>query len=562
MEMKSYKDNFLYYGGILASLFILFLYFGFSVDTSVLSPFFKFISAVADGVLIVFPFIFLRGKWKFLALAIPFIISLLLWINLLYFRNFQDLIPVSQYINNQIGDETVVASIRPSSKLSDFILLTVPFLPLLITYYIGVKNVEKMKQTKPLAISLFCLLIGSWGVTFAGSYRRIGIFNELSDSNEILKKLYPAKATNWMFFYNQHNFTGYVARCMFKIHGTSINLSKEDIGFLQDYIRGKDNVRGVSHEESDSLNLILIVVESLPMKILELEGKDRLIPNLNRLVSDSSIIVNRCISLIGIGRSSDAQFMYNTGLLPLRDEPVVTNYSNKDYPSLAKALNYNSLEVIAEDGRLWSHLSTTKSYGYDNLISGIAVGGENQDSIIFQKALTEIEGIREPFYLFVTTMSMHGPYNSRRTTHELSQSDLLPFNDRRDQEYLQRVRHFDKHLGKFLDGLKSQGKYHNSVIVIVGDHEIGQQDVTELLHDNSVPFIIINSPLQEPGERISTQIDVFPTILDIFCRDYQFLGVRYHGLGESIFNNPEITDTYYPSNEDYEVSEMIIKGKY
>ena len=556
---------FSFYGGLFISLFVMFFFFGLATWTGTPSAFFKITGALADTSLLIFPLLFLRGKWKYLSLTVPFIVAFLLWINILYFRNFGDLIPSSLYLNNQAGDNSVVDSIIPSSKVADILLIIMPFLPVIITLCFKSLQIDKAKPDKFIILIDLFILLASWIITLIGSYRRIGIYNDTKDFTKIMERMYPEHSTSWIFFYNQHNFTGYGIRVVHNFNHFAKKLNREELDHIKEYISTRDNLY---HSPSgfdamdDSTNLILIVVESLPMEIMEMRKREKIIPFLTELSQDSAIIVKPLKVIVGLGRSSDAQFMYNTGLLPLRGEPLVANYANKDYPSIAKALGFISMEIIGERGNLWSHNSTTKSYGYDTLISDIASNGINQDSVIFHRAALETDNLPRPFFLFVSTLSMHDPYKDSKVTPVIEENDLIEFPDDRDKEYLQRVRHFDDNLRFFIQELKRKGIYENSIIMIVGDHDIEKTRVSEKLHDDAVPFIIINSPLNRPGNWQAFQTDVFPTIIDLFNVEYQFMDTKYTGLGKSIFKNPEDSTSSLPTEEDYIISDMLIRGSY
>ena len=554
--------NCIFYGGLWLSLWILFFYFGHVTGTAHISLFFKIFSACADSSLFVFFLIFLRGKWKYCSLVIPFLISFILWVNTLYFRNFQDLIPASLYLTNQAGDETVVSSISNSSRASDIILLLAPFIPVIITFGLNRRCFVQTKPQKLLIIGAFVVLSVSWGITFGGAYRRVSIYHATSERTKVLKGLYPEFATNWIFFYDQHNFTGYLFRCIYKSIGTKKILTQRELIDIKEYLSSKNMDKTTDNSFSKRNNLVFIVVESMPRKILELEDRKKYIPVLDSLLNEPMTILSRTLVIPSYGRSSDAQFIYNTGLLPLRDEPVVTNHASKDYPSISKAIGGYSMEIIGEKGSLWSHNVTNKSYGYDNLISDIAAKEINQDSIIFNRATQELNNLTQPFFLFISTLSMHDPCLISKVSPRLSPMDLENFKDERDKEYLQRLSHFDYSLGTFLQNLKEQGKYDETVIVIIGDHEIREECISEKFYDNSVPLILLNSGKSGFYKREITQLDIFPSILDILNLNYRFLNVPYSGLGQSIFRYTEDTNESTPSEEDYKVSEMLIRGTY
>lgn len=563
--LQNYNAGIIYFMVLFFSIFILFLYFSLSTRDGNPSVLFKIFSALADSSLLIFPCLFIKGRWRILTLLIPVVLVIVLWANLIYYRNFGDLIPASSYFNSHLRDQTVVDSIASSIITRDLIIFIVVFLPIIYFSIAGYRKVAEARiRFKIIGIDLVMIAI-SWGITMWGGYRRVGIYTNMSHFTDVLEQLYPKHATNWKFFYDQHNFTGYLIRCMLKIRDTGKKLNSNETEYIKQYLSEKNIHRShmdSTNNSSSRMNLIMIVVESLPSKILDLEERDYIVPYLSGLIKDSTVIVKKSFVLTGYGRSSDAQFIYNTGLLPLRDEPLVSNFAYKDYPSIAKALQYNSLEIIGERSELWSHKVTNKSYGFDRLISNIALTPYAQDSVIFKRASDEVRHMPQPFFLFISTISMHSPYTSSKVKPLLNPDMLQYFNDLRDVEYLQRLRHFDENLERFIEGLKKDNLFQNSIIIIMGDHVIGEADVSEKLYDECVPLLIINSLLKDVSGREISQIDVFPTLLDMFGLKYKYLDVNYTGLGESIFQKGPESVSFYPSEEDYEVSELIIKGQF
>ena len=208
---------------------------------------------------------------------------------------------------------------------------------------------------------------------------------------------------------------------------------------------------------------------------------------------------------------------------------------------------------------MWSHKATSKSFGYDRLISNVAPIGLDQDSLIFNRAIEEIKNTESPFLATITTLTMHGPYEKQRSSG-MPPSEDLNITDNRDREYLARLSFFDGQLKIFLDKLKEINKFDNSLIIILGDHDIGQWQVSEKLCDDYIPAIILNSHMKYRQTREVYQTDIFPTILDLMQAKYSYWGVNYRGLGRSIFSSPS-ADYDGPKEKDYEVSEMIIKAE-
>ena len=546
------------------TFFLLFLLFGLSLHLGNISVLFKICSALADSSIIMIPFVLLKGKWKYLYIPLPFIISLLLSANIIYYRNFDDMIQPAAYFNAALSDPSVIRGAASSLKWYDILYLILPFLP--PAYIITAKSRIKVFSIRlSWKLGILTILVLSSGISYAGVFRRIGIYNHLSSLNEIADTVFSKETSTWLGNYEMHNFTGYLVKCAVSRLNIGMELTPTDLIRIQSHISAAYDNNMALHNDSllasgKGKNLIMIIVESLPYKVIEMKGADKIIPTLKKIVEDTTSITSRCRVLADYGRSSDAQFIYNTGLLPLKNEALVDNYALNDYPSLAKALPYASLEVIGESKRLWFHSLTTRSYGFDSLIDNIAPSCLNQDSIILDVAKKEISELKSPFYIFITTISMHDPYDSPMVTPA---ADILPSNnvDSRDREYLERLHHFDLNLGRFLSELESNGILDNSITVILGDHEIRSSQISQSLHDDYVPFIILNSPVSLPTPVKTTQLDVFPTIADLLGCRYRYLGVDFSGLGLSIFSPDRVAGIgHEPSDEDYRVSEMIIKG--
>ena len=546
-----------------ATLFLLFLVFGLSLHLDHVALPFRICSALADGGVIVMACMWLKGKWRYIGAGLTFALGWLLLANLFYFRNFDDLLQASSYLNANISDPAITDGALSSFKTTDLVFIILPFCPLACLLYGRRKAIHSpVRSGWKLGISAVCVL--SWVLSYAGVFRRMCLWYPDATLKDVAGMIFSKDNATWSDVYERHGFTGYAAECIVSCFNIGMDLTQADVdeirANLSDHTLRQSRLRRESIKAMNGKNLIMIIVESLPYKVLEKPEAIALMPNLAIEAGDSSTIVSRCGILAGYGRSSDAQFIFNTGLLPLRHEALVDNYAFYDYPSIAKALGRTSMEIIGENKNLWNHSLTTKSYGFDSLVDNVAPTGMDQDSIIFKRAEIEIAKLKAPFFLFLTSISMHDPYDSRRVSDESIYSSIKA-DDPRDREYYARLKHFDRSLGRFLAFLRQEGIFDESVIVIIGDHEIRASKISPELHDDCVPFIIINSPVDGAHGCGSTQLDVFPTILDMMDARSGWLGVEYSGLGRSIFS-PEAADgVYMPTDADYRISEMIIKGR-
>ena len=184
----------------------------------------------------------------------------------------------------------------------------------------------------------------------------------------------------------------------------------------------------------------------------------------------------------------------------------------------------------------------------------------DQDKVIFQRALTEIPKMHEPFYLFLSTLSMHDPFVEEKVSDHSVDKYLNDFTDDRDKEYLRRVSFFDKQLGAFINQLKKMNLYDDTLIVIVGDHEVNKNTVSKKLWDDSVPLLILDEGKREYRKMDVSQMDIFPTIISLLGLDYEYerFDVKYSGLGNSLF---DVSKSAIPTEKDYEISDLIITRK-
>lgn len=544
---------------LLVSVFSLFLCM--SLQTNTFSIMFHVLSALADASVITLPFLFLQGRWQYIGAGVSLFWGIVVLANVLYFRNFADLIPGPLYFRNQIGDSLVLNSAFQSLRCSDILIAVFSLFPLILLLWHGCSSTTRSDRMLMLIVTVI-IFVMSWAGTLTGEIRRYRIW--YPDSKEsVMEIIYPDDALSWISYYRGSNFTGYAVRVLSKSLNNYHELTAEDLEEIRSCIRSHSYGGEIIPCINQPDNLIFIVVESLPARALSMADAEYVAPVLSSLMNDSSsVTVKRCRILIELGQSSDAQFIYNTGLLPLRNNIFVTYYAANDYPGLAKALKKESLEIIGEKKTLWSHALTNKSYGYDRILDNIVDWNAlNQDGIILDSAVEEIKKVRKPFYAFVTTLSMHDPYDVVKVKPKLSPDSLSDSNPRY-LEYMERLHHFDESLGRFLRRLKSSGLYNNSCIVISGDHHIRPEAGIPSLNDDAVPLIILNSSIKGEHATEATQLDVFPTILDIMgVGDYEYMGVKYRGLGKTIFRQKPGSGPEMPTDRDYEVSEMIIRHK-
>ena len=332
------------------------------------------------------------------------------------------------------------------------------------------------------------------------------------------------------------------------------------------------------NERNAPLNCIIILAESLESWVLEktVEGQE-IMPEMNRLLRDSTTLyAPYVLSQVKGGRSVDAQLMFNTGLLPIDIGTYSLKYPNTLYPSFVKAMkeryghSMHAYTLTADKPMVWNQNVTLPKFGYDSLISKRGFAKDEKVGPRYRHHLGDVSLLRQCVekirrnevwkdgvnMLQIVTYSGHFPFTIPDDIKNVKFSDDVP---EIMGDYIAAANYTDRALGMFVDSLKSDPEFDNTLIIIVGDHE-GLADMRDefcssdagrgvVSEDPFVPLIIANIPesllsmLRGSGifntnnmssclryDKVMGQIDVYPTLLDLLnLADY-----KWGGLGFSV----------------------------
>ncbi|WP_236913980.1 LTA synthase family protein [Clostridium sp. Cult2] len=318
-------------------------------------------------------------------------------------------------------------------------------------------------------------------------------------------------------------------------------LTKKDIDELKQrnkFVEGK--YTGLGKDK----NLIVIQVEALQNFIINhyYEGQE-ITPNLNRLIKEKgSLYFNNYYQLLGRGNTSDSEFVTNNSLYPSMEEPTYTQYENNTFYGLPWVLRdngYTSWVFHGYEKEFWNREKAYLNQGFQRFVSqedydvvekiGFGITDEEffKQSMDYLKELDSIDD--NPFHAFIITLSSHNPFNIPEKYQYLDIKE--EHKDTILGNYLQAIHYMDKALGEFIEELKKEGLYDESVLAIYGDHfavnsleEEAQKLMTDYLGYTydldemmKVPLIIQIPGLEsnETINRISSMLDFMPTILNI-----------------------------------------------
>lgn len=305
-------------------------------------------------------------------------------------------------------------------------------------------------------------------------------------------------------------------------------------------------------------NIVFIIVESYMSFTSDIKvGTKEVTPFLNSLKKDPKVYYNgKMNENVTLGESSDGQFIYMTGLLPLRSIITISKVQNIELNGLPKMLGVNSRMIIPTMSSMWNQKEMCTQYSFNNLYtsSDYNMGEDNilNDEQVFQLAMQKDNNSQQPFFSVILTMSMHQPYTTQiDKTFPISDSNIS------DELacYLNACHYTDQQIKKYFDYLKRKELFEDCLIVITADHPVHSTDFNGV--NKEIPLYIVNLPkeindLMWKGK--CNQIDLYSTLLDLYD-----IKSSWRGLGNSL-----LSPTYTPviNENKWDISEWIIRGNY
>ena len=522
--------------------------------------------SMVDALLLLLPYWLLPAKLRIYYVSIiVFLFSFWGLSQLWYYRTYDDLMPFSSFLLFDNISPLLLNSIKASMKLTDILFILPPFFLFILYWFLFVDTIKKTPvNSKKRVIYTISILLFAILIHLMNAYV---FYSKMQNRTTCHLGIRYVNTVNYISYFD---FNGFVPFCIHSFINTilekrSLNIKeKEEIeSFLSKYmLKYTDNQYAVKEKQ----NLIVIIVESLNSWLINFKlDSIEVTPHLNQLCQENnSILALHIQPQVKSGRSSDAHFMYNTGLLPINNGAVAVRFGEAEYPSLAKALKgYKSLSMVCDDAKYWNQETAFKSYGFTQLYdsrSKMNTSGNINDHILLEKAANQIKHVDFPFYAQLVTISMHYPYNTLEIpSTNISKSKLYTKDIR---NFLEKAHFCDNAIGKFIQELKETGIYEKSLIAIISDHnEIDKNQIENrketLPEDKEIAMIILNGSQKLNYTSKMEQIDIYPTLLDLMGAN----NYPWKGLGHSIFRKDSILLLPLEERRSY-ISDLIITKGY
>lgn len=335
-------------------------------------------------------------------------------------------------------------------------------------------------------------------------------------------------------------------------------------------------------------NLIIIQMESFQNFLinLKIDGVE-VTPNMNKLAA-SSYYFPRFYQQVGQGNTSDAEFIVNTSFYVPPDGPATQMYAPKELPSLPKLLQaqgYDTATFHTNEVDFWNRGELYSALGFNRYYDKAYFSKEDtvfygaSDEVLYEKTAAELARMDQkdqPFYSHVISMSAHNPFTIPEDKYKMTLPER--YEGTLVGNYIRAQNYADYALGLFIDELKQNGVWDNSLIALYGDHrglpifslkEDDQVLLQEILgHEYTerelinIPLILSATGITTPSvkEQLGGQVDILPTVsnlLGVSLADHIHFGQDL--LNQSTFNL--LPQRYYlPTGSFVNNEELFLSG--
>ena len=354
-------------------------------------------------------------------------------------------------------------------------------------------------------------------------------------------------------------------------------------------------------------NVLVIHYESMqtfPMKLSF--NNEEVTPNVNKLAKEG-IFFSNFYSQVGVGTSSDAEFTFNTSLMPSTSGTAFVNYFDRNYiaiPKLLKEKGYYTFSMHGNTGEFWNRNIMHSTLGYDVYYSKDSytidetIGLGLSDKSFYNQSVEKIKNIKKqegtPYYGLLITLTNHTPFSDLELMDEYQTTLDIKIDNQtitRDYingttmgNYLRSVHYADQALGEFINRLDNEELLENTVLVIYGDHDarLSYNDFNLLYNydpitdsikteedegyisynkylyelDKKVPFIIWTK-----NQEFNIEVTIPTGMIDVLPTLGNMVGINSkYALGKDIFSLKENDNTVTFINGSFLTSKIYYNG--
>ena len=349
-----------------------------------------------------------------------------------------------------------------------------------------------------------------------------------------------------------------------------------DFNMAKEYHDVKMNRASLSKFKAKKPHIFLIVLESFPSSYTfkKTETGQEVTPYINSLKDKSFFVTKHVSNSIQTAKSMYPLLCSQIPLIRGKAFYIGNSKTQKCLPSILAEIGYSTSYYSAYHDL---HFDNTNEFyqkiKFQNLfkptdeilkekgLSEYKWGWGIEDRVAYQLMFEEFDRLEKngqpQFFTMKTTM------HHREFVIPDHLKKLYPKSNERKHNFLNSLHLSDSQLKFFFQEIEKRDLLDKSLIIITGDHGYpnGKNGCfgNECGYTNDffeVPFLILSKDLSyRVSHRVSSHIDVVPTVLDLIGSDFQM-----RSMGQSIFNKSDSTAYLIQPYKGGYIG--LIKGKY
>ena len=495
--------------------------------------FLLFLNPLPAGLLLLGISLFFKGRKSYwILIATDFVLSLWLFANILYYREFSNFLSLSIIKTSGSTADNLGKSIVGITRATDFLT----FIDIALVIILMVSKIVKY-DLRPLKLK-FNLLLESIAVLLIGinlmmaQKDRPGLLTRTFDNSYIVKYL---------------GMNEYAVYDAFKTAQTSEQMAKANVSDLQavkkylklNYVKPNSAYTGVAKGK----NVMVIHLESFQQFLIGYKWKGKEVtPNLNKLYhAKNTLSFPNFYNQVGQGKTSDAEMMLENSLFGLQSGSAMSSYGTSNTFESAPAIlsqqgGYTTAVMHGGAGSFWNRNNAYKQFGYEYFMPlsyyqnkpKYYIGYGLKDKIFFSQSIKYIERLPQPFYLKLITVTNHYPYDLDKKNQSIAKTET---GDETVDGYVQTAHYLDQAIGQLMRWLQKTGLAKNTLLVFYGDHYgisgnhhkasaelLNQDEFTNFdnLKFQRVPLMFHMRGLKGGVKKTyGGEIDVLPTLLNL-----------------------------------------------
>lgn len=485
--------------------------------------------------------------------SIFFIISLAIYlVNNIYFSMTGVFFDFSMVLLASEGSSYLLDSIKNCNSLVYLLLI-----PIIFSFFVSLKVFPKHEKGhyKALVISIFAFIIlhsitpvflgkANEELTWSTWRNPRNIYISFNDNNKSLKVsgLYEYTARGFYMTFLKSKQT----------------VNEQDIAFLkEEYSKENDKKKNRYTGKQKGNNLIIVQLEGVDSWLINKNDT----PTLYNMMRNSINFTNHYSYYNGGGSTFNSEFAVNTGFItPLSYTQNAYTFNKNSFPySLAHLFKNEGYSVNAfhmNTKEFYSRGTNYKNWGYDNYYGLVDLGTYKDNSYYLDRELILNEDFNEkmfsdkPFVDYIITYTNHMPFSSEKGNCKMlldldsEENENVSYDLNEEDCARRQTKETDYMMELLLNELKTRNLYNNTTIVVLTDHYLYTLSDKTILDKykntsnnliNYTPFFIWNNGKDKKTVKtVTSQLNVLPTILNLFGIDYN--PVNYIG-SDALDNN-------------------------